>query len=86
MPKIAKKKDVSALTSRAMAKIAKKKDVSASEWLQHGIDAGWCSSPTCDTHDANVMTDSEWELWENGDRDFCICVVRIYNDDDSGAK
>lgn len=46
------------------------------EWLKMGIDNGWCSDITCVTHDANVYTDEEMDLWDEGE-DPCAFVVRI---------
>lgn len=48
-------------------------------WLQHGIDAGFCSDAVCSTHNSLPATEEEVELWEAGD-DPCIAGVRIYRE------
>ena len=46
------------------------------DWLELGIERGWCSQVTCSTHET-VMTDDELEqYWEEGD-DVCVFVVRL---------
>ena len=47
------------------------------DWLNYGVDMGWCSVITCDTHEGLPMTDEEMEGWEFGNDD-CIPAVRIW--------
>jgi len=49
------------------------------EWMQHGMDSGFCSDGVCDTHEGlwEVLTDEAQEAWEEGG-DPCIGVVRIW--------
>jgi len=47
------------------------------DWLNYGIDMGWCSPIACDTHEGLPMTDEEMEGWEFGNDD-CIPAVRIW--------
>ena len=53
---------------------------SATEWLQQGIDNGWCTGWYCENHDAFAYEDGDEvaELWEEYDGpDFCWNIVRI---------
>ena len=49
------------------------------EWLQYGIDNGYCTPSYCDTHDAYHQDD--WplieQLNEEHGEDFCLPVVRL---------
>tara|TARA_B100000029_G_scaffold473886_1_gene515706 strand:- start:2187 stop:2348 length:162 start_codon:yes stop_codon:yes gene_type:complete len=48
------------------------------EWLQEGIDKGYCSEMCCETHNPDYLTEQEAiDKW-NGE-DHCIFVVRILN-------
>ncbi len=50
------------------------------EWLQAGIDAGFCTSAYCDTHDA--YHEDDWAIInEMEDTDFCWPIVRLRLDD-----
>jgi hypothetical protein len=46
------------------------------EWLKYGVDNGFCSEQRCDTHEGIPMTETETELFENGN-DPCVHVVRL---------
>lgn len=46
------------------------------EWLQHGIERGFCSPSTCATHDGLPYTEEEQVEWEGGG-DPCVHVVRL---------
>ena len=46
------------------------------EWLQFGIDNGFCTDQYCSTHDSGPMHESEEQAWENG-WDPCHHVVRL---------
>ena len=55
------------------------------QWVQDGIDAGFCSMTWCETHHApmlaEILTDREAAGWENGD-DICVHVLRLYENAD----
>jgi hypothetical protein len=53
--------------------------VTLDEWLQTGLEQGYCSRPVCNTHDGLPATEEEDERWEDGD-DPCVFAVRIYID------
>lgn len=46
------------------------------EWLQYGIDNGYCTEVFCDTHDGGPASASEWMAFDEG-LDLCREVVRI---------
>lgn len=50
--------------------------LSFQDWLQMGIDAGYCSTPVCNTHDGLPSTDEEDAEWEEG-LDPCVPAVRL---------
>lgn len=50
------------------------------EWIQLGVDKGWCSKPTCATHDGVPNTDEEDEEWDAG-HDPCQHVLRLWPQD-----
>ena len=39
------------------------------EWMQHGMDSGFCSDGVCDTHEGlwDVLTEEEQVAWDEGD-------------------
>lgn len=46
------------------------------EWLQQGVNSGFCTQQFCQTHDMTPMTDyEEGELEDGGDP--CVHVVRL---------
>jgi len=47
------------------------------EWLDYGIEQGFCSGPACNTHDGVEETDEEKVSWEAGE-DPCQQVVRLW--------
>jgi hypothetical protein len=53
------------------------------EWLQIGVDKGFCTPVYCDNH--NGVHEDNHEEWEERlreykwERDFCWPVVRVYN-------
>lgn len=47
------------------------------EWLRHGIDAGYCTNPSCNTHDGPEMTEDELEQFDDG-YDPCVHIVRLW--------
>ncbi len=46
------------------------------KWLQEGIDKGYCSDISCETHSPEYLTDEEAYILQNGE-DYCVFVVRI---------
>jgi len=46
------------------------------EWLQYGLDNGFCSEVFCDTHDGGPSSESEWIAFDEG-LDLCREVVRL---------
>lgn len=47
------------------------------EWIEFGIDEGWCGPAVCYTHDGlptSVDEDSDWDI------EPCIHIVRLYED------
>jgi hypothetical protein len=46
------------------------------EWLQMGIQEGYCSQPVCATHDGLPSTEEEDAQWEEG-ADPCVPAVRL---------
>jgi hypothetical protein len=53
--------------------------VTFQEWLEIGMDLGYCSEPVCNTHDGLPSTPEEDEMWEDGG-DPCVPAVRLYPD------
>ena len=49
------------------------------EWLQLGIENGYCTESYCDTHDGQSSEDEEVlsELYQFSGGDHCMTVVRI---------
>ena len=46
------------------------------EWLQYGIDNGFCSEQYCATHDGPPYSQTEALVWEDGG-DLCLHSVRL---------
>ena len=55
-------------------------DMTLYEWLQYGIDKGYCSDAVCATHNGLPDTDEEMQEWEYGG-DPCMSAVRIWFND-----
>jgi hypothetical protein len=52
------------------------------EWLQAGIDNGYCTKPVCSTHDGLPLTPQEEANYEDdGYTDDCIPAVRLLDQD-----
>lgn len=50
------------------------------DWLQFGMEQGWCGPAVCGTHDGVPMT--EWEETDCMDGgDPCMHILRLYEDD-----
>ncbi len=54
----------------------------ASEWIQIGIDNGWCGPPVCYPHDGLPMSEGEEEESFFGGEDPCIHIIRMYETKD----
>ena len=50
-----------------------------SQWIEIGIQQGWCGPSICYTHDGLPSTEEEESAWDNGD-DPCIHILRLYPD------
>lgn len=46
------------------------------EWLQYGIENGFCSPQFCNTHDSMPMDETEERAWDEGG-DPCAHMVRL---------
>ena len=46
------------------------------EWVQYGINNGFCSEQYCETHDGPPYSQSEALVWEDGG-DLCLHSVRL---------
>lgn len=53
------------------------KDMDFVDWINYGIDMGWCSSVVCETHDGLPMNDEQEKEWIDG-FDPCMAAVRIW--------
>lgn len=51
------------------------------EWLNHGIDKGWCGPAVCYTHDGLPCTEAEDNAWWEG-FDPCVHIIRLYVDEE----
>ena len=51
--------------------------LSYEEWIQLGMDEGWCGPPVCHTHDGVPTTEAEDLEFDEGDP--CIHIVRMYD-------
>lgn len=57
--------------------------MSRSEWLEFGIEQGFCSRPVCITHDGWPTTFEEDEAFED---DLCVHMVRPYGDENEAKS
>jgi hypothetical protein len=48
------------------------------EWVNYGVEKGWCSLPACATHDGVPGTPEEDEDWDRGG-DPCQAVLRLWD-------
>lgn len=48
------------------------------EWLEVGLDNGWCSPIVCYTHDGLPTTENEDRFFQENDP--CIHIIRLYED------
>ena len=47
-------------------------------WLNEGVDRGWCSAITCDTHEGVPMSEDEMVAWDMG-CDSCLFILRLWD-------
>ena len=55
------------------------------EWLNYGMEQGFCTDVLCNTHDGLPSTRDEWAEWEEGG-DPCVPALRIWRDDDEPSR
>jgi len=58
-------------------------DMTFGEWLDYGVQNGYCTEQFCATHDGGPMSEREVKEWEEGG-DPCNHVVRIGTEEDWG--
>jgi len=51
------------------------------EWIQYGIDNGFCSEQYCNTHEVPTFSMTEAIIWDDGG-DPCLHVVRLGSAED----
>jgi len=47
------------------------------EWLNYGVEQGFCSPPVCYTHDGLPTTFEEDESWDEDEP--CVHIIRPYH-------
>jgi hypothetical protein len=52
--------------------------LSSLQWVELGVELGYCSEPVCATHDGVPGTPEEDERWEAGG-DPCQAIVRLWD-------
>lgn len=55
-------------------------ELTIDEWLQYGIDNGYCSDAVCVTHEGLPLTEEEEKEWDDG-WDPCSPGVRLWLND-----
>ncbi len=48
------------------------------DWLDYGMEQGWCGPAVCETHDGVPMTEEEEDEFMDG-ADPCLHVIRLYD-------
>jgi hypothetical protein len=51
------------------------------EWIDYGLEHGYCTPPVCNTHDSVPSTEAEDIEWEDG-FDPCVHVMRVLESPD----
>jgi len=51
------------------------------QWLNYGVENGYCSEQFCNTHDGYPLHPTEEQAWDRGD-DPCMHLVRLGSMDD----
>lgn len=49
------------------------------EWINYGVQHGWCSFPVCATHGSLPTTPEELEMWDEG-ADLCMFGMRLWEE------
>lgn len=52
---------------------------SQDDWIEYGVQMGWCSPPVCEPHDGTPISEEEADQYEQGE-DPCVHILRLYND------
>ncbi len=60
----------------------KMSDMTFDEWLQIGLDNGFCGPAVCETHDGFPMSDEEWAIADLDGEPPCMHMIRLYQDDE----
>lgn len=47
------------------------------DWVNYGVEQGWCTPIYCDTHEGPQLTEEEAAEWDEGG-DPCLPVMRIW--------
>ena len=55
------------------------------EWIQFGMDKGWCGPPLCEMHDGLPYTKAEMDELDAGN-DPCIHVIRMFESPEDKAE
>lgn len=56
-------------------------DIDFDEWMEYGIEKGFCGPAVCYTHDGLPMSEEEWIEEEANGEPPCMHIIRLYEDD-----
>ena len=56
-------------------------DLTFQDWLDYGIEKGYCDEPHCYVHTGTPLTEFECTVWHMG-MDFCVNAVRLREQED----
>lgn len=56
-------------------------ELSFDEWMEYGINQGFCGPAVCYTHDGLPMSSEEWMEEEANGEPPCMHIIRLYEDD-----
>lgn len=62
-----------------------KTDLSIDEWIQYGVDRGYCSNLVCVTHEGIPLSEEEEKQWDEG-YDPCSLGIRIWQEGEVPAN
>jgi hypothetical protein len=57
-------------------------EMTFADWVSLGVERGWCSVPTCGSHDWLPVSEEEEAEFEEFGEFPCMTVVRLYRPDD----
>jgi hypothetical protein len=60
-------------------------EMTLEQWIEYGVQRGFCTEQYCDTHAGTPLSDTENELFDEGS-DPCIHVVRLGTEADWEAN